>query len=400
MAQSTTSKTTHNIVKYASHKIPLSAQVPTNEIQWKSHEGEHLRLTVAVITTRVVGGSAGGTQPIARHVLKIAYLSEDSEETQSASQSVTSEALLENLDLTLFSEIKYSGQDALNFIKSIQYVCPCSTARDQRTAETQATGSQASVRPAQSTVGVERHATAAPPRRPALVNRPFVSSQVTNPPLPRNATTYRKSTMFADVLSSQSLGGTGSSQTERPSSAKTASSTPDRRSTVAGQSLAAPSRVVIGHQDNVVDERDGMNLDDQPSEDAGRVDTTEISRVGSVGTEQTPSPIQPEQTLPNVSTRAETNLSSAQVQVSREQTRSSAVEILHSAEENAEEPSKIVSAICQGDSDLYKLSFEELQQLVGEVIREPGFPELVDRVYRMWKEKGLVEVQLAAAERV
>ncbi|KAG8732948.1 hypothetical protein FRC11_009825 [Ceratobasidium sp. 423] len=413
MAQSTTSKITHNIVKYASHKIPLSAQVPTNEIQWKSHEGDHLRLTVAVTTTRAVGG----TQPKARHVLKIAYLSEDSEETQNASQNVISEALLENLDLTLFSEITFSGrelplkavyknrsvafrylypttqdgkapqtyrrfqvtfkttEDALNFVKSIECICPCSTARDQRTAETQATRSETGTRPAQSTVGVERRATAAPPRRPALVNRPIASSQISNLPLPRNATTYRKSTMFADVLSSQSLGDAGSSQAERPPSARTASSTPDR-STIPGQSLAATSEVAMGHQNNMLDERDGMNLDEQPSGDASRVDTTEISRVGSARTEQTPSPIQPEQTMPSVSTQAETILSRAQVQVSREQTRSSAVEIVRPAEENAGESSKIVSAIRQGDSDLYKLSFEELQQLVGEVIREPGFPEL------------------------
>ncbi|QRV76805.1 hypothetical protein RhiJN_04820 [Ceratobasidium sp. AG-Ba] len=36
----------------------------------------------------------------------------------------------------------------------------------------------------------------------------------------------------------------------------------------------------------------------------------------------------------------------------------------------------ILSALRQGDSDLYKMSFDELRQLVGEVIREPGFPEL------------------------
>ncbi|CAE6423931.1 unnamed protein product [Rhizoctonia solani] len=109
MAQSTTSKTVHTIVKYASHKIPLSAQVPTSEIQWKTHEGDHLRLTVAVTTTRATSGS--DTQSMARHVLKIAYLSEDSEETQNASQNMTSEALLENLDLTSFSKIKYSGRE-------------------------------------------------------------------------------------------------------------------------------------------------------------------------------------------------------------------------------------------------------------------------------------------------
>ncbi|CAE7064529.1 unnamed protein product [Rhizoctonia solani] len=391
MAQTTTSKTVHTIVKYSTHKTPLSAQVPTNEIQWKSHEGDHLRLTVAVTTTRATGGS--DTQPIARHVLKIAYLSEDLEETQNASQNVTSEALLENLDLTSFSVIKYSGrelplkavyknrsvafrylypviqsdkgpqtyrrfqvtfknaEDALSFINSIQYVCPCSTARNQRASETQVAGPETGT----------RRATAAP-RRPTLASRPIAPSQISNPPLPKNITTYRKTTMFADMLSSQSIGDVGSSQ-------RTVSSTP----VISSQSAATDD--VTLDQDQV-DERDRMNVDDQPSGSSGRVDMTDISRV----VEQTPSPIQPEQTQANVSTGVETNQSRAQVQVSSEGPRSSPVEIQRSAESRIE-PSKMLSAIRQGDSDLYKMSFEELQQLVGQVIREPGFPELDTSIF-------------------
>ncbi|KAL5640727.1 hypothetical protein ACGC1H_001270 [Rhizoctonia solani] len=412
MAQSTTSKTVHNIVKYASHKIPLSAQVPTNEIQWKSHEGDHLRLTVAVTTTRAVSGS--DTQPMARHVLRIAYLSEGAEETQNASQNATSEALLENLDLDSFSEVKFSGrelplkavyknrsvafrylypmsqdgkapqtyrrfqvtfrtaEDVLSFIKSIEYICPCSTARDQRAAETQAAGPETSASCPTSATGIERRAPIAP-RRPALVNRPISSSQISNPHLPKNATTYRKSTMFNDMLSSQSLGYVGSSQSERVPGV---TGTPDRRGIVPSQSIAA-----VTIEDTQVNERDRMDVDGQ----SDRVDTTDISRVGSARMEPTPSPIQPEQTQPNVSARVETNPSSAQVQVSR----SSPVEIPGSAEGCIEETSKILSAIRQGDSDLYKMSFEELQQLVGEVIREPGFPELVSvRMYLTGKRKG------------
>ncbi|CUA73692.1 hypothetical protein RSOLAG22IIIB_01210 [Rhizoctonia solani] len=382
MAQTTTKKTTHTIVKYASHKTPLSAQVPTNEIQWKSHEGDHLRLTVSVTTTRT---DDSNTQPTPRHVLKIVYLSEDSEETQNASQGVASEALLENLDLTSFSEseIKFSGRelplkavyknrsvafrylhpmiqndtgpqtyrrfqvtfktagDALSFVNSIQYICPCSTARDQRTTETQATDI-----------------------RPSGANRPITPSQISNPPALKNTTTYRKSTMFADMLSSQSL---GSSQSERASGART--TMPDRRGIVSNQPI-----MVVDNE--TMDERG----------DSDRIDTANMSRVGM---EPTPSPIQPE---PNVSAPG---AGTDQVQVS---SRSSVVEIARSAEGGRDESSNILSAIRQGDSDLYKLSFEELEQLVGEVIREPGFPELVGRVNKMWKEKGLVEVQLAGVE--
>ncbi|KAJ1310834.1 hypothetical protein OPQ81_009353 [Rhizoctonia solani] len=412
MEQSMTSKAVHNIVKYASHKIPLSAQVPTSEIQWKSHEGDHLRIIVTVTTTRPTGGS--GTQPMARHALKIVYLSEESEETQNTSQNVASEALLENLDLTLFSEIKYSGrelplkavyknrsvafrylyptnqngkapqtyrrfqvtfkttEDALGFINTIQYVCPCSAARDQRGAETQVASVEPGSRPSAAVVDVERRVVVAPPRRPALVNRPITSSQISNSPFPKNASTYRKSTMFTDTLSSQSLGDTGSSHTQRITSANTISSTLDRRSTITGQPVTATNEVASDFQDNPVDEWDRMDLDGRPSRVPSRIDPTDMSRVSSRTTEHTPSPIQPEQTQSNVSTR----VGASQAQVSRGRPRSSPVEILDSAEERAGESAKILSAIRQGDSDLYKMSFEDLQQLVGEVIREPGFAEL------------------------
>ncbi|KAG8713999.1 hypothetical protein FRC08_012491 [Ceratobasidium sp. 394] len=59
----------------------------------------------------------------------------------------------------------------------------------------------------------------------------------------------------------------------------------------------------------------------------------------------------------------------------------------------------VLSALREGDSDLYKLSFEELQQMVAEVIREPGFPELVGRVHKMWKEQALLDLRLAPGQR-
>ncbi|CAE6389312.1 unnamed protein product [Rhizoctonia solani] len=440
MEHSTTSKTIHNIMKYAFHKVPLSAQVPTNEIQWKSHEGDHLRLMVAVSITRVSGGS--GTQPMARYILKIVYLSEDVEETQNASQNATSEALLENLDLTSFSEIKYSGrelplkavyknrsvafrylypmiqdrtapqtyrrfqvtfktaEDALNFINSIKYVCPCSTARDQRLGETQTTEPTNNGRHLPLAAGVEGRAKNAPPRRiaPTNSNRPVAPSQISNPPLPRSTMTYRKSTMFADMLSSPSL-GIGSSQTKAPSSS-TASSTQDRRSANPAQSITTTNDVMIDREE-LVDEQNRMDTDDGPLTEPSRVDTASILPVGRVIVEQTPSPIQPEQTQSNLSARVGTSQSTVQVQVSRDGQRlqPSPIGISHLAEEIPGESTKIVSDIHQlrGHSDLYKMPFDELQQLVAEVIREPGFSELVGRVHKMWKEKGLVELQLAGA---
>jgi hypothetical protein len=41
------------------------------------------------------------------------------------------------------------------------------------------------------------------------------------------------------------------------------------------------------------------------------------------------------------------------------------------------ETGPILSALHKGDSELYQLSFDELRQMVAEVIREPGFTELV-----------------------
>ncbi|KAF8741521.1 hypothetical protein RHS02_03518, partial [Rhizoctonia solani] len=419
MAQSTTSKTTHNIIKYASHKVPLSAQVPTNEIQWKSHEGEHLRLTIAVTAVRAPSGS--GTQPMARHVLKIVYLSEDVEEIQNASQSMASEALLENLDLTSFSEIKYSGRelplkavyknrsvafrylypmiqngntpqtyrrfqvtfktadDTLNFIDSIKYICPCSTARDQRPTETHVTEQANSTQRPPSAMVIEGSAKTAPHRRIAPINRPITPSRISNLPLPRNATTYRKSTMFADILSSPSL-GTGNSQARGAPGSSSGSSASGGKSANPTQVKPTMDEVVIDRGE-LVDEPNHIIVDEGPLTEPGRAEATNISQVGRAIAQHAPSPNQPEETQFSAPTRVGTNQSRAHVQVSREgqQLQPRAIEILHAAEETPGESTKIVPGIRQlrDASDIYTMPFDELQQLVAEVIREPGFPELV-----------------------
>ncbi|QRW19622.1 pyridine nucleotide-disulfide oxidoreductase [Rhizoctonia solani] len=409
MAQSTTSKTTHNIIKYASHKVPLSAQVPTNEIQWKSHEGEHLRLTIAVTAVRAPSGS--GTQPMARHVLKIVYLSEDVEENQNASQSMASEALLENLDLTSFSEIKYSGRelplkavyknrsvafrylypmiqggntpqtyrrfqvtfktadDALNFIDSIKYICPCSTARDQRPTETHVTEQANSTHCPPLAMVIEGSAKTAPPRRIAPINRPITPSRISNPPLPRNATTYRKSTMFADMLSSPSL-GTGNSQARGAPGSSSGSSASGGKSANPTQVKPTMDEVVIDRGE-LVDEPNHIIVDEGPLTEPGRAEATNISQVGRAIAQHAPSPNQPEETQFSAPTRVGTNQSRAHVQVSREgqQLQPRAIEILHAAEETPGESTKIVPGIRQlrDASDIYTMPFDELQQLVAEV---------------------------------
>lgn len=114
MAQSTTSTTIHNIVKYSWTKVPLTTQVKTSEIQWKQEQSDSLRLTLSVtkaLTPTQSSVNATGGQSLARHHLKVSYISDESEETQNASQNANREVVFENLDLTSFSEIKYNGKE-------------------------------------------------------------------------------------------------------------------------------------------------------------------------------------------------------------------------------------------------------------------------------------------------
>jgi hypothetical protein len=146
---------------------------------------------------------------------------------------------------------------------------------------------------------------------------------------------------------------------------------------------------VTPDQDEPVDGHSRMDTDDGLLTEPSGAKTANISQVGRVIVEQTPSPIQPEQTRFNAPARVETNQLGAQVQVSRDEQHP--IEISLSAEEIPTRSTRIVSEIrqLQGDSGLYKMTFEELQQLVGEVIREPGFPELVSsHMYLIGKSKG------------
>ncbi|KAG9082291.1 hypothetical protein FRC07_014257, partial [Ceratobasidium sp. 392] len=222
MAQTTTSTTVHEIIKYSSSKTSLPAQVGNGEIQWRHHSGEQLRLALDITTTRnPVGGAS-----LARYVMKISYLSDEPSETQHASQNVVPEVVLEKLDLSSFSDIRYHGRElplkavyknstvafrylhpliqsgtsvqtyrrfqmtfkseteASDFIQSIQLICPCDKSRSNQPTATQATSS------------AQRQQS----QRPTASRDQPTFSQPLHPTVPK--TTYRKSPMFVDALSS------------------------------------------------------------------------------------------------------------------------------------------------------------------------------------------------------
>ncbi|KAF8760755.1 hypothetical protein RHS01_00395 [Rhizoctonia solani] len=203
--------------------------------------------------------------------------------------------------------------------------------------------------------------------------------------------------MFADMLSSPSL-GTGNSQARGAPGSSSGSSASGGKSANPTQVKPTMDEVVIDRGE-LVDEPNHIIVDEGPLTEPGRAEATNISQVGRAIAQHAPSPNQPEETQFSAPTRVGTNQSRAHVQVSREgqQLQPRAIEILHAAEETPGESTKIVPGIRQlrDASDIYTMPFDELQQLVAEVIREPGFPELVGRVHKMWKEKGLVEAQLA-----
>jgi hypothetical protein len=260
-------------------------------------------------------------------------------------------------------------------------------------------------------------------------SRPISSSQTSNPPLPRSATTYRKSTMFTDVLSSSSLGEIASSQSSGTRNGPPSSAGDTRSAPLQLPTADSAGEISAWTQDRLIDgeQSDRMEVDEPLERTAREADlSTDAnsashyrSRIAPTNIEQTSSPIQARQTQANALARVEATQPGAQVRFSGEEQRlqSSPSEIPGSAEHTRNgQPevgsTELLAAIRQGDSDLYNLSFVELQGLVAEVIREPGFPELVSahmyltgkgcnvaqvgQVHKMWKERGLVEIQLAA----
>lgn len=116
-------------------------------------------------------------------------------------------------------------------------------------------------------------------------------------------------------------------------------------------------------------------------------DTSNAPHYGmdiTVNMERASSPIQSGRACPNSSIPVDATQSKIQVQASGEERRpqSSPVEIPGTTEDTRNgradlDSTALLSAIRQGDSVLYSLSFAELQQLVAEVVREPPFLELV-----------------------
>lgn len=186
--------------------------------------------------------------------------------------------------------------------------------------------------------------------------------------------------MFADALSSSSLG--------EPASSSQISGTPG---TGVGASVGAMQETLsrpgaassngdtaTGAQDKT-DEAQGDRMDvDEPPEGAARATQTgrlvredDISYQRSFGSSVDPSPNQSEQVPMNVVDRPRAVQPRApQISGEEQRPRPSPTGVSGSAGRNHDEstevePAALLSAIRQGDSDLYNLSFAELQQSTG-----------------------------------
>ncbi|KAG8699040.1 hypothetical protein FRC09_006875, partial [Ceratobasidium sp. 395] len=412
MAQTTTATTVHQIIKYSSWKTSLPAHAGNAEIQWKHHAGEQLRLTLDITTTRNPATSASGGQSLARYVMKISYLSDEPPETQHASQNTVPEVLLKKLDLSSFSDIRYYGRElplkavykkstvafryldpliqsgssvqtyrrfqmtfkseteAVEFIQSIQLICPCEESRrGQQPAATQVAPSVHSSSPAAPPASQRMEATTQSQRPVALREQPTFS-QPRNPPAPK---ARRKNTMFTDPLSSSSLGD------HSPVNDVPSSQVPLRAMPV--QRLQPSTPYVESSAMNGIDDTAGgtldirMDIDDISSTQQRHVQDGNL-RSSLPSSAASPLSSQPVQAPIDVPAGGNTAGSS---RLTIQQGQSDAGDIIPAAGDRAvHQPTSgpILSALHEGDSDIYKLSFEELRQMVAEVIREPGFPEL------------------------
>ncbi|KAG9086679.1 hypothetical protein FRC07_013013, partial [Ceratobasidium sp. 392] len=382
MAQTTTSTTVHEIIKYSSSKTSLPAQVGSGEIQWKHHSGEQLRLALDITTTRNPAGGAS----LARYVMKISYLSDEPPETLYESQNAVPEVVLEKLDLSSFSDIRYYGRElplkavyknstvafrylhpliqsgtsvqtyrrfqmtfkseieAFEFIQSIQLICPCDKSRSNQPTATQATPSS------------QRQ----PTQRPAASKDQPTFSQPLHPTVSKTA--YRKSAMFADGLTSSSF-------SDRASSPDFSSSPilPVQRRLASSPSILdheiaeATDSAARGSASNRMDIDDISSTQQRHAKDGN-------SRSSLPSSAASPLSSQPVQAPIDAPTGGAVGGSSKRPAVPTAQ---------HTpATGDRPDTGPILSALREGDADIYKLSFEELRQMVGEVIREPGFPEL------------------------
>ncbi|KAG9103948.1 hypothetical protein FRC06_006733 [Ceratobasidium sp. 370] len=415
MAQTTTSTTVHHIIKYSSSKASLPAQVGSGEIQWKHHTGEQLRLTLDIATTRDPTGGRLGGQSRARYVIKVSYLSDEPSETQHESQNTVPEVVLEKLDLSSFSEVRYHGRElplkavyknstvafrylhpqvqsstsaqtyrrfqmtfkseaeAADFIQSIQLICPCDKSRSHQPAATQATSSSSPVVPSVS----QRQVPVSQTQRPVASKGQPMFSQSPNP-----STVYRKSAMFIDPLSSSSLGDRSSSPVgDSPSSQGSLYVTPSHRPLVpvsftGGQTTEAARNPTRGTPAGRMDvDNPSVSQRHAPAASDGN------PRSSLPNSAQSPLSSQPVQAPADVLTGGNTAGSSWHTAVPVvQQGQSDADDItLATGDRSARQAGSgsVLSALRGGDTDLYNLSFNELRQMVAEVIREPGFPELV-----------------------
>ncbi|KAF8609091.1 hypothetical protein BDV93DRAFT_550640 [Ceratobasidium sp. AG-I] len=452
MAHSTTSSRTHQIVKYSASRTPLPATAGVKDIQWKHHQGEHLRLTLDITTTQTTTPPGATTaHALIRYGLKISYLSELPEETQSVSQNVVSEVVFENLDLSCLSGLKYHGRElplkaihknrtvafrylhpqtqnaaspqtyrrfqvtfsteaaAVAFVESIQLVCPFNTARDVQSQASQTVLS--APRPRVPASALERSSTTTQIQDMAASTSGPTSSSRFSSTLPRSATTYHKKTMFDDPLSSPSLGELASSQNSTPSTIRSsphavvATSSPLSRSSGAQRVELYPDMAVISGSPS--SDRDVEMHSSSPLRSAGpalgRLNNTHHPSASSSLAYQAQLPPSQSAQAPINGTGRE-NERDAPVpghiarpeQDRRQDTNSTAIQAGDLSGGQAGGISDgLLAALRQGDSDIYNMSFEELRQVVAEVIREPKFPELVGRVHKMWKEQVLVGLNIA-----
>jgi len=49
-----------------------------------------------------------------------------------------------------------------------------------------------------------------------------------------------------------------------------------------------------------------------------------------------------------------------------------------------------IIAVLRQKPDFYKIADDELEKIVGEVVREPGFIEFLDKIENMWKVRAFV----------
>lgn len=277
---------------------------------------------------------------------------------------------------------------ASSFVGSIQSVCPFGVARDSRPQASQAAPSVP--RPQATVPGLERWSTTRQTQRTAPSASGSTSSFCFPSTLPRSATTYRKNTMFDDPLSSSSLGehassqSSGTSATRSPQDAVATSSVLPRPS-VAQRINVHPVVNLISSSpssDKEVEMRDtSNNYSPIPGSSMSRAQlpsqSTQIQTNIAHGENRAGGPVQGDTAGPEQGRRLD--IASTAIQVG---------DLPGGLAGGISDG--LLSALRQGDSDIYDMSFNDLRQLVAEVIREPRFPELVSSHINLCGKSGMM----------